>query len=145
MLNALPDQRASDEINTEVFLAPNENIHENEANMDKQMEATHVIHEIVDLSGKRRSINLIEQLTPVPEDSRSESTPTRRVWTNLLAECIAELFGTAILVLFGCSGLAQYTLSRGVLASFLSVNFAFGLGAMIAVYVSGPISGNIRR
>ncbi len=56
-------------------------------------------------------------------------------------ECIAELLGTAILVLFGCAGLAQYTLSRGTLSSFLSVNFAFGFGALIAVYVAGPISG----
>ncbi len=62
-------------------------------------------------------------------------------WVRLLAECIAELFGTAILVLFGCSGIAQYTLSRGTLSSFLSVNFAFGFGAMIAVYVAGPVSG----
>jgi len=62
-------------------------------------------------------------------------------WLRLLAECVAELFGTAILVLFGCSGIAQYTLSRGVLSSFLSVNFAFGFGALIAVYVAGPVSG----
>ena len=66
---------------------------------------------------------------------------TRRTWICLLAECLAEAFGTAILVLFGCSGVAQYILSRGVLASFLSVNFAFGFGAMIAVYVAGPVSG----
>lgn len=59
----------------------------------------------------------------------------------LLAECIAELLGTTILVLFGCSGIAQYTLSRGALSNFLSVNFAFGFGALIAVYVAGPVSG----
>ncbi len=62
-------------------------------------------------------------------------------WIRLLVECIAELFGTAILVLFGCAGIAQYTLSRGALASFLSVNFAFGFGAMIAIYIAGPVSG----
>ena len=64
------------------------------------------------------------------------------VWVRLLAECVAELFGTLILVLFGCSGIAQYTLSRATLSGFLSVNFAFGFGAMIAVYVAGPISGS---
>jgi len=70
-----------------------------------------------------------------------DAVRTRHQWLRLLAECIAELFGTAILVLFGCSGIAQYTLSRGTLSSFLSVNFAFGFGALIAVYVAGPISG----
>ncbi len=66
---------------------------------------------------------------------------TRIPWLRLLAECVAELFGTALLVLFGCSGIAQYILSRGTLSSFLSVNFAFGFGALIAVYVAGPVSG----
>lgn len=77
------------------------------------------------------------------ESTRSDACLYRTRWFRLLAECIAELFGTAILVLFGCSGIAQYTLSRGVLSSFLSVNFAFGFGAMIAVYVAGPVSGNL--
>ena len=70
-----------------------------------------------------------------------DAVRTRNPWLRLLAECIAELLGTAILVLFGCSGIAQYTLSRGTLSTFLSVNFAFGFGALIAVYVAGPISG----
>ena len=62
-------------------------------------------------------------------------------WVRLLTECIAEFFGMTILILFGCSSIAQYTLSRGALSSFLSVNFAFGFGSMIAVYIAGPISG----
>ena len=78
---------------------------------------------------------------PIFDGIRLDAVHTRNRWLRLLAECIAELFGTAILVLFGCSGIAQYTLSRGVLSSFLSVNFAFGFGALIAVYVAGPISG----
>jgi hypothetical protein len=78
---------------------------------------------------------------PIFEGIRLDAVRSQRPWLRLLAECTAELFGTAILVVFGCSGIAQYTLSRGVLSSFLSVNFAFGFGAMIAVYVAGPISG----
>jgi glycerol uptake facilitator-like aquaporin len=70
-----------------------------------------------------------------------DAVRSRTPWLRLFAECVAEFFGTAILVLFGCSGIAQYTLSQGRLASFLSVNFAFGFGAMIAVLVAGPISG----
>ncbi|CAF0821390.1 unnamed protein product [Rotaria sp. Silwood1] len=78
---------------------------------------------------------------PIFEGIRLDAIRSQSPWLRLLAECLAELLGTAILVLFGCSGIAQYTLSRGVLSSFLSVNFAFGFGAMIAVYVAGPVSG----
>lgn len=78
---------------------------------------------------------------PIFEGIRLDAVRTRSPWIRLLAECVAELFGTAILVLFGCSGIAQYTLSKGTLSSFLSVNFAFGFGALIAVYVAGPVSG----
>jgi glycerol uptake facilitator-like aquaporin len=60
---------------------------------------------------------------------------------RLLAECFAELFGTLILVLVGCAGVAQSTVSNGDKGGFLSINLAFGLGAMIAVYVAGPVSG----
>ncbi|CAF4226869.1 unnamed protein product [Rotaria magnacalcarata] len=51
---------------------------------------------------------------------------SRSPWLRLLAECIAELLDTTILVVFGYSGIAQYTLSRGTLSSCLSVNFAIG-------------------
>jgi hypothetical protein len=80
---------------------------------------------------------------PIFEGIRLDAIRSRSPWLRLLAECVAELFGTAILVVFGCSGIAQYTLSRGVLSTFLSVNFAFGFGALIAVYVAGPISGKL--
>jgi hypothetical protein len=78
------------------------------------------------------------------EDVHLNTIQVRSPWLRLIAECVAELFGTAILVLFGCSGIAQYVLSRGALSSFLSVNFAFGFGALIAVHVAGPISGKFK-
>jgi glycerol uptake facilitator-like aquaporin len=62
-------------------------------------------------------------------------------WFRLLIECVAEVIGTAILILFGCSGVAQYVLSHGKQSSVLSINFAFGFGTLIAVYVAGPVSG----
>jgi hypothetical protein len=80
---------------------------------------------------------------PIFEGIRLDAIRSRSPWLRLLAECVAELLGTAILVVFGCSGIAQYTLSRGTLSTFLSVNFAFGFGALIAVYVAGPISGKL--
>ena len=81
----------------------------------------------------------VEQVKP--DSMLLDASHRFRPWIRLLAECVAELLGTAILVLFGCSGVAQFTLSRGKLSNFLSVNFAFGFGALIAVYVAGPVSG----
>ncbi|CAF1564076.1 unnamed protein product, partial [Didymodactylos carnosus] len=78
---------------------------------------------------------------PVFEGIRMDLARSKNSWIRLLAECVSELLGTMILVLVGCSGIAQYVLSKGVLSSFLSVNFAFGFGALIAVYVAGPVSG----
>ena len=80
---------------------------------------------------------------PIFEGIRLDAVQSKSPWLRLLAECVSECFGTAILVLVGCSGVAQFVLSRGALSSFLSVNFAFGFGAMIAVFVSGPISGKV--
>lgn len=78
---------------------------------------------------------------PIIDGPRLDSSSSPSPWLRLTTECVAELLGTTILVLFGCSGIAQHTLSRGKLSGFLSVNFAFGFGAMIAVYVAGPVSG----
>ena len=72
-----------------------------------------------------------------------DAVQSRSPWARLLAECVSEFFGTIILVVVGCSGVAQFVLSRTALSSFLSVNFAFGFGAMIAVYVAGPVSGEL--
>ncbi|CAF1017940.1 unnamed protein product [Adineta steineri] len=160
MLNAIPDRRNVDD-RSEVFLAPNEEIH-SEQKDETETEEICAIHAIVDLGGRRKSsmsisksdlssststelpkINSAVDMVPRPvfDGIRLDSNRLNNPWFRLLVECIAELFGTTILVLFGCSGIAQFTLSRGVLSSFLSVNFAFGFGALIAVYVAGPISG----
>ncbi|CAF5168225.1 unnamed protein product, partial [Rotaria magnacalcarata] len=61
---------------------------------------------------------------------------SRSPWLRLLAECIAELLDTTILVVFGYSGIAQYTLWRGTLSSCLSVNFAIGTDINPAVSIS---------
>ncbi len=90
---------------------------------------------------KKKIIILLTVERPIFESNRLDVVKSHSRWLRILAECVAELFGTAILVLFGCSGIAQYTLSRGTLSSFLSVNFAFGFGALIAVYIAGPVSG----
>ncbi|UJR21387.1 hypothetical protein I4U23_024478 [Adineta vaga] len=138
MLNAIPDTRNPEEM-SEVFLAPKDEI-DNERKDEIATEDKISIHETIDLNSRRpSSFSTIEHTKSNGMDS--DTIHSHRPWIRLLAECIAELFGTTILVLFGCSGIAQFTLSRGKLSSFLSVNFAFGFGALIAVYVAGPISG----
>ncbi|UJR28054.1 hypothetical protein I4U23_009310 [Adineta vaga] len=158
MLNALPDKRDEEGKAGGVFLTRNEPVDGNSENdITEQQDQNR--HESFSLSERRKSsvysnksedssieipqrnptVDAIQR--PIFEGIRLDTVQSQTLWVRLLAECIAELFGTAILVVFGCSGIAQFTLSRGVLSSFLSVNFAFGFGALIAVYVAGPISG----
>ncbi|CAF0723594.1 unnamed protein product [Adineta ricciae] len=160
MLNALPDKRNSEE-KDEVFLAPNEDIVHDKANALVEADQLST-HETIDLHTRRPSslsisksessesaeppkmdvtVAIIKVDQVKPDSMLLDASHRFRPWIRLLAECIAELLGTAILVLFGCSGVAQFTLSRGKLSNFLSVNFAFGFGASIAVYVAGPVSG----
>ncbi|XP_067664732.1 aquaporin-9-like isoform X1 [Haliotis asinina] len=61
---------------------------------------------------------------------------------NLLARQIfAEFWGTFILVTFCVASGAQYVLSRKEFSSFLTVNFAGGMGLTLGIYWSGGVSG----
>jgi len=51
---------------------------------------------------------------------------------------IAEMLGTMILVTIGCGSIVQMLALK---TSFLNVNLSFGLGAMIGILISAPISG----
>lgn len=77
------------------------------------------------------------------------------VETDLLKRCIAELIGTALLVLVGC-GIVVTTLlliqgmatpagndfNKGIdIAAWLVLSLAFGLPIMVLVYVFGNVSG----
>lgn len=56
---------------------------------------------------------------------------------------LAELMGTAILIIFGVGVVANIALekSKGKGGGWLLINFGWGLGVMIAVYACGWISG----
>lgn len=64
-----------------------------------------------------------------------------RVENPMFRECLGELLGTFILLLFGCSAAAQVKTSRETKGQFLSVNMAFSVGVMSAMYLSKGISG----
>ena len=135
MLNALPDSRRKSEMNSEVFLTHHERFHDSVEPMDLKKNRTQV--------GQHNNHWPGNQFESVPTQEKQIEIPLVRFsWKHLLAECVAELLGTAILVLVGCASVAQYVLSRGERSLFLSVDFAFGFGAMIGVYVAGPVSGN---
>ena len=60
---------------------------------------------------------------------------------RLVCECLAEFFGTFILVMFGTGVVAQTMLSNGKGGQFLSINLAWGLGVMFGISISGGVSG----
>lgn len=64
-----------------------------------------------------------------------------RVRNALVRECLAELLGTFVLLLFGCSAAAQVKTSRETKGQFLSVNMAFSVGVMSAMYLTKGITG----
>lgn len=55
-------------------------------------------------------------------------------------EPFSEFLGTFILVMFGDGAIAQVVLSNGTKGSWQSINWGFGIGLMLGVYVAG-ISG----
>lgn len=56
-------------------------------------------------------------------------------------ELFAEFLGTFVLIVFGVAVVAQVVLSRQTSGEYLSINFGWGLGVAMAVYVSGGVSG----
>lgn len=64
-----------------------------------------------------------------------------RVRNALVRECMAEFLGTFVLILFGCSAAAQVKTSRETKGQFLSVNMAFSVGVMSAMYLTKGITG----
>lgn len=60
---------------------------------------------------------------------------------TLAGELIAELAGTAILILFGVGVVAQVVTSDGTLGDHDSIAWAWGLGVTFGVYTAARISG----
>lgn len=64
-----------------------------------------------------------------------------RFQVKIAKEFVAELLGTAVLLMFGCGCVAQAVLSRNVNGNMFSINVGWGLGVLIGIIVAGPISG----
>merc|ERR1739847_80403 len=66
--------------------------------------------------------------------------PNKEDLPKLVLECIAEAFGTFIIVYFGCgSALRPATSHQEV--DVVQVSLAFGLAVFVGAQVCGPISG----
>mgnify|MGYP002378514032 CR=1 FL=1 len=60
-----------------------------------------------------------------------------------LAQCLAELFGTFILVFIGNLSVAQAKLSNLPRNDGFAVNLSYSTGVYVALMIAGPISGMI--
>lgn len=56
------------------------------------------------------------------------------------AQCLAEFFGTFILIFIGNLAVAQTKFSKPPVDN-LGINLAYGTGVYVALMVAGPISG----
>lgn len=77
-------------------------------------------------------------------DSYDDSIQYTPRWARIrhyLREPFAEFLGTMILILFGDGVVAQVVLSKGEKGPYQSISWAWGVGVMLGVYVSGGISG----
>jgi len=66
--------------------------------------------------------------------------PKREELPKLVLECIAEAFGTFIIVFFGCGSALRPALSHQEF-DVVQVSLAFGLAVFVGAQVCGPISG----
>lgn len=64
-----------------------------------------------------------------------------RVRSAIIRECMAEFLGIFVLVFIGLSAAAQVKTSRSTKGVYLSVNMAFSVGVMSAMYLTRGISG----
>jgi len=64
-----------------------------------------------------------------------------KIENSLVREMFAEFLGVVVLVSFGNGAVAQSVLSNKSEGETISVNFAYGLGLVMAIYVAGNVSG----
>ncbi|XP_023698983.1 aquaporin-10a [Paramormyrops kingsleyae] len=63
------------------------------------------------------------------------------VRNTLARECLGEILGTFVLMLFGCAAAAQVKTSRETKGQYLSANMGFSVGVMSAMYLCRGVSG----
>merc|ERR1711971_1363649 len=87
----------------------------------------------------------VETSTPPDQNKMSKSggiigVPKREELPKLVLECIAEAFGTFIIVYFGCGSALRPAQSHQEF-DVVQVSLAFGLAVFVGAQICGPISG----
>ncbi|TTD18127.1 Aquaporin-10 [Bagarius yarrelli] len=68
-----------------------------------------------------------------------------KVQNSLIRQCMGEIIGTFVLLLFGCSAAAQVKTSNQMKGQYLSANLSFSIGVMSAMYLSMGVSDAIMQ
>ncbi|CAH0476607.1 unnamed protein product [Peronospora belbahrii] len=79
--------------------------------------------------------------SPRPVEFNAPAIRPYQLKAPLLRECLAEFFGTFILVLFGDGSIAQVTLSENTKGDYTTLCFGWGVGILFGIHVSGGVSG----
>uniref|UniRef100_A0A674DBZ3 Aquaporin 10b n=1 Tax=Salmo trutta TaxID=8032 RepID=A0A674DBZ3_SALTR len=66
-----------------------------------------------------------------------------RLRNMLFRELMAETLAMFVLMMFGCASMAQVKLTRGAKGEYLSVNMAFSLGVMSAMYIEPTLNPTV--
>ncbi|XP_028925947.1 aquaporin-9 [Ornithorhynchus anatinus] len=76
-------------------------------------------------------------------EGKSERTFKERLVlkSRLAKESLSEFLGTLIMIVLGCGSVAQAVLSRGQLGNIVTINVGFAMAVVMAIYVTGGISG----
>ncbi|XP_017324383.1 aquaporin-10a [Ictalurus punctatus] len=64
-----------------------------------------------------------------------------RINNILVRQCLGEIIGTFVLLLFGCSAAAQVKTGDQLKGQYLSANLSFAVGVMSAMYLCMGVSG----
>ena len=67
-------------------------------------------------------------------------------WPQVLVECLAEIFGTFIIVFFGCGSVLSPAVQDNDIINknivdIVQISLAFGLAVFVGVHLAGPVSG----
>ncbi|MCJ8728895.1 hypothetical protein PDJAM_G00009620 [Pangasius djambal] len=64
-----------------------------------------------------------------------------KIHNILVRQCLGEIIGTFVLLLFGCSAAAQVKTGNEMKGQYLSANLSFAVGVMSAMYLCMGVSG----
>jgi MIP family channel proteins len=77
----------------------------------------------------------------IMEEGKAEPVPRFAIQNLHARECLAEFFGTFVLMAFGLGVINEVNLNDRTRGSWLSINIGWGIGVMFGAHAAGGISG----